>query len=274
MVDKERDPGSKRDFADALASTMHANGAGRKKGYLVAGAAVVAIAAGVAVAVGATGSSKTPMTVSGGDLSGLRHTAASGQATSFATPPPHARPSASSAAADPAAKHVPASTANKSGFDVVVSPAPGGSVPQKQQGAGGGASPSSSGAPSASLPLSSSTLPKNASSPSAAPTQTAAVAASFHITGQIACTSGKPVVGVWVSAVAGSAFAPWRGLGNGATADWWYDLPKSEDYSLHVGCGGSPSSWAVATYTTTVSGGHNSFDCHDTGSDLGQCIRR
>jgi hypothetical protein len=97
-----------------------------------------------------------------------------------------------------------------------------------------------------------------------------------EVSGQVACTSGRPVVGVWVQADAGSGFASRKGLGDGSTSDYWYWLSTPEPYALHVGCGGSPSSWAVAVYSSVVGGTHNSFDCVDvsTNSGYGKCFLR
>ena len=88
--------------------------------------------------------------------------------------------------------------------------------------------------------------------------------------------SGNSVEGVWVQAGDGAGWAPWQGLGNGSTSNWWYTLPKDEPYSLHVGCGGSPSSWAVADYTPTVTGAQNSFNCYDVAGEAnyGTCSLR
>lgn len=100
----------------------------------------------------------------------------------------------------------------------------------------------------------------------------------FRITGQVLCASGRPVVGVWVQAAhaADSRFAAWRGIGDGASADWWTELPRNEKYSLHVGCGGTPDRWGSENKTGTVSGGHNSFNCDDVAGDAnyGKCARR
>jgi hypothetical protein len=114
---------------------------------------------------------------------------------------------------------------------------------------------------------------------SAAPVASAAPAAStasFKVTGQVSCLSGNSVEGVWVQTNNGSAYAPWKGLGNGSTSDWWFTLPTQESYSLHVGCGGSTASWAVATYSPVVSGAHNSFNCYDIAGEAGYgtCVSR
>ena len=127
--------------------------------------------------------------------------------------------------------------------------------------------------------------PARGSSPSKKPTATSpshprpsspASPTSFFITGQVSCGSGNSVEGVWVQAGRGSGFAPWRGLGDGSTSDWWFTLPASEPYALHVGCGGTTAAWKVATYSPTVSGGHNSFNCFDVpgASGYGTCRLR
>jgi hypothetical protein len=110
----------------------------------------------------------------------------------------------------------------------------------------------------------------------AAPPPPSPTAASFKVTGQVSCVSGNSVEGVWVQAGDGAGWAPWQGLGNGSTSDWWFTLPKTESYSLHVGCGGTTSSWAVATYSPTVTGAHNSFNCYDVAdqANYGTCILR
>lgn len=79
----------------------------------------------------------------------------------------------------------------------------------------------------------------------------------------MSCISGNAVEGVYVVAGKGAGFSPWQGQGNGATATFWYTLPKQESYSLHVGCGGSTSSWQVATVSVTVSAAVNNFACDD-----------
>jgi hypothetical protein len=81
--------------------------------------------------------------------------------------------------------------------------------------------------------------------------------------------SGHAVVGVFVAAARGQGFSPWRGQGNGSTASFWYTLPVRESYSLHVGCGGTPSSWQVATYSVTVSTAVNNFACNDVPGRAG-----
>ena len=99
--------------------------------------------------------------------------------------------------------------------------------------------------------------------PAPAPPPAPPPSGPFKISGSVSCISGNGVEGVWVAAGSGAGWSPWQGQGNGATATFWYTLPKKESYSLHVGCGGSPSSWKVATYSVTVSTAVNNFACDD-----------
>ena len=96
--------------------------------------------------------------------------------------------------------------------------------------------------------------------PSASPTPKSG---PFDISGEISCISGQPVVGVWIAAAKGSGYSPWQGQGSGSTATFWYTLPATESYSLHVGCGGTGSDWQVATYSGTVTSADNNFACDD-----------
>jgi serine/threonine protein kinase len=121
-------------------------------------------------------------------------------------------------------------------------------------------------------------VPPPSLSPSPSPTPAATHTAlpdsgPFAISGYVSCISGNAVEGVYVAAGKGSGFSPWTGQGDGATATFTYTLPTQESYSLHVGCGGSPSSWQVATYSVTVSTAVNNFACDDVPgqSDYGTC---
>jgi hypothetical protein len=113
--------------------------------------------------------------------------------------------------------------------------------------------------------------PKPSARPASKPTKKpvkvpAKKTAKVEVSGEVTCLSGNSVEGVWVQAGAHSGFAPWQG---GSTSKWWWWLPQGESYSLHVGCGGTQASWAVAVYTPVVSGTPNSFDCIDIASDAG-----
>lgn len=116
----------------------------------------------------------------------------------------------------------------------------------------GGASPSS--APGGSHAT-------TAAKPPAAP-KTAPANTPVTIGGQLTCSSGKSIEGVWVSTTTGSGYAPWQGLGNNVSK-YWYTLPTSEPYSVHVGCGGTQADWGVACYGPQVTNPADSFECFD-----------
>jgi hypothetical protein len=92
--------------------------------------------------------------------------------------------------------------------------------------------------------------------------------ASERISGQVTCLSGAPVVGVWVVAASGgSGWASYSYEGAG-----WYrysfTLPRGGSYSLHVGCGGSTSRWAMTAQTPYATNTSGTPICDDIrGSD-------
>jgi hypothetical protein len=94
-----------------------------------------------------------------------------------------------------------------------------------------------------------------------------APANSTGISGEIHCQTGSAVVGVWVKAENGkdSRWADWKPVNENttATATWWAGLPAGEKYSLHVGCGGSPTQWAAETETGIMSVQKSNITCDD-----------
>ncbi|MEV0186739.1 chitinase [Streptomyces sp. NPDC050625] len=130
-------------------------------------------------------------------------------------------------------------------------------------------SPSPSTSPTSAAPSPTSAAPSPETSASSDAPSSQPAATSTHIYGQVRCESGQPIVGVWVqtSRSADSRFAAWRGIKDGSKADWWTDIPKNERYSLHVGCGGTPASWATENMTGTYAVPNKSFDCVDIAGD-------
>jgi hypothetical protein len=109
-----------------------------------------------------------------------------------------------------------------------------------------------------------------------ASTPTTPSSGSFAVSGEVSCVSGNSVEGVWVQADDGAGWAPWVGLGNGSTSTWSFTLPEEEAYSLHVGCGGTTASWAVADYSPAITTATSTFNCIDVSSDAdyGACELR
>jgi hypothetical protein len=94
--------------------------------------------------------------------------------------------------------------------------------------------------------------------------------AATNISGSIQCESSS-VEGVWIqSANGGSGWAPW--VSSAARSDYAtysYTLPEGGEYAVHVGCGGTTSSWKVAEYSNFYGGTVNNFYCYDeSGSSL------
>jgi hypothetical protein len=67
--------------------------------------------------------------------------------------------------------------------------------------------------------------------------------AAVGISGQVQCVDELSVEGVWIQANSGgSGFAALRNV-NGYTKNFSFALPHGGAWTVHVGCGGSPSAW-------------------------------
>src|SRR5437764_8443023 len=62
------------------------------------------------------------------------------------------------------------------------------------------------------------------------------------ISGTVSCTSGSPVVGVYIAEITKiGLFAPWTpDAQRPALATYRADVPAGVAYEVHVGCGGTP----------------------------------
>lgn len=89
--------------------------------------------------------------------------------------------------------------------------------------------------------------------------------ASTGVGGSVSCVTGRAVEGIWV--VANSGGSNWARMnvagGTSSAVSWSYTLPNGGSYSLHVGCGGSPSSWASTSTSGNYSGGSGGMLCYD-----------
>ncbi|HEY7145788.1 MAG TPA: hypothetical protein VH637_16225 [Streptosporangiaceae bacterium] len=93
------------------------------------------------------------------------------------------------------------------------------------------------------------------------------------VTGSVACTSGQPVVGVWVAASTGQADSGLAHLGPpgtsgfsypiGSRGTFSYRLPHAGSYALHVGCGGTAHNWASSDYSALLSSRTVHLRCQD-----------
>jgi hypothetical protein len=290
VADNGLDRDGQRRFVNAFAATMHAGAGRRKKGYIAAAVAAVVIAGGAAVAVGAASGHKSAPPTSNAQLSALGRTASPSPTPtakkSKASAPSTRKPAPKTgtvkvvtgtvpAVEDTAAAQAAPPPSVHTGAPVVASG--GGSGSGTDQGSSSSASTSSSSSSSGSSSATTTNTPSSSNSGnSPAPTTAPASSGSFAVSGTVSCVSGDSVEGVWVQADDGAGWAPWVGLGNGSTSTWSFTLPEQESYSLHIGCGGTTASWAVADYSPAITAATSAFNCVDvsTEANYGACVAR
>jgi len=84
------------------------------------------------------------------------------------------------------------------------------------------------------------------------------------VTGHVQCTSGAPVVGVYVdTGTSARGFASFDAVESRSAANFAYSVLGGRSYSVHVGCGGTPSAWATDNRSDDVTGTAHSFICAD-----------
>jgi hypothetical protein len=92
------------------------------------------------------------------------------------------------------------------------------------------------------------------------------VPSPVELSGQVRCTSGARVVGVWIEAPkgdAGWAETTTASTGQSQTAYRHRLRYGAHSYSLHVGCGGNAQDWAVGTKSPYVHYKNHDFQCND-----------
>ena len=260
-------PGSRQRFAAAFTSSM---GSLRPRVSPLAVAVIVGVVAAAGLAVG-LGMLVTHRTASAASQD------ASGAAAGAGLPGPGGQAVAAvPAAATSTAATKPSIIAASPRGGSPVQPPLSASTPGSPAGAPWSAAVPASPASPASLPASAiQVLQASHSVPPASPAPSPATPAPTpspgptEVTGQLSCSSGKPVVGVWVQAVTASGWASWQSVDNATETDYEFSLPQPQSYSLHVGCGGTGASWGIAVYSPFVLGTHNSFNCDDIPGSTG-----
>ena len=84
--------------------------------------------------------------------------------------------------------------------------------------------------------------------------------ASASGAGSVNCSynSETNIVGVWVQVTNGtSGWASRWNNGYGGNYYSYYEIDNGKSYSLHIGCGGTPSSWHKTYYTGSRTGYHD-----------------
>lgn len=80
--------------------------------------------------------------------------------------------------------------------------------------------------------------------------------AAMTVSGTVQCLDGLPVEGVWIAASGGSGFASWTPQSGYPSVARFSRAGISGSWTVHVGCGGSPSNWKYSpngNSTTTSS---------------------
>ena len=233
--------------------------AGRRRTIAIAAGAVVAVGVGVVSVVAVAGGSSQPRKPALGAAAATSSPApyvadsdgGYSQQPQFTWSPRPGVPSPSAPTTAPVSSATPPSAPPPSGPVTVTSHAPTTAPPKTV------AKPPVSTAATAPPP----------------PPATSKAPAPYQISGTVSCVSGHSVEGVWVQASQGAGYSPWQGIGNGSTSRYWYTLPSAMSFSLHVGCGGTTASWAVAVTTPDASGPVANFTCHDIAgqAEYGKC---
>ena len=145
---------------------------------------------------------------------------------------------------------------------------------------GGSAGPGQAPPPGVALPPLSQAPPGNSAPARRAPAHARAPArqapppATIVATGHVTCLSGSAVVGVWMVGLAGgSGWAAWTSSARSPEFASFNHRISNGTWAVHVGCGGSPASWHVATYSGLVSGTPHDFTCDDIQgqAQYGEC---
>jgi transcriptional regulator with XRE-family HTH domain len=110
------------------------------------------------------------------------------------------------------------------------------------------------------------------------------------LSGSATCESGRPIMGIWIAALAGQRGSGYAHLGpapgsglshaSGPTVSYTYLLPQGGSYMVHVGCGRTSRDWDSANYSGVISAPSVTLRCDDPratpppGTTLsGRCAR-
>lgn len=88
------------------------------------------------------------------------------------------------------------------------------------------------------------------------------------VTGKVRCSTGQPVVGVWVQSrrQGGSYAKVRRGEDGWFTYNGW--AIANHSYRLHIGCGGQPGDWRSESRTQQVKAVNLTLSCDDSPTVL------
>jgi hypothetical protein len=82
------------------------------------------------------------------------------------------------------------------------------------------------------------------------------------INDEVTCADHQPIIGIWVHVPSsGSGFVGTWSPGDGSSVPFSHTLPHSEQYAVHLGCGGTPQNWLYKPKSNLVSGSGLHFFC-------------
>ena len=104
------------------------------------------------------------------------------------------------------------------------------------------------------------------------PPPTTVAADQVEVRGRVRCESGAEVVGIWIdSGTGGSGWAD-RSVADDGWTEFSIAVGTPIDYQLHVGCGGTPATWATSYFSDFSSEPGLQFECLDgEGRRRGRC---
>ena len=103
---------------------------------------------------------------------------------------------------------------------------------------------------------------------------TPAAQASTTVSGEVTCVDELPVEGVWIQASGGSGWASWTPTSGASYNARFSRGGVSGSWTVHVGCGGSPSHWKYSPDgNTTTTQSVASWTCYtpDDGAAVDFC---
>lgn len=93
-----------------------------------------------------------------------------------------------------------------------------------------------------------------------------------RITLEVTCTSGAPVVGLWLEAsLGGSGWGEPADSTTPSTKNYGFILPFGGSYEAHVGCGGNRDRWEVNVKSDRRNAPQRRLMCHDRANEV-KCV--
>ncbi|HEY1919693.1 MAG TPA: hypothetical protein VGH27_29330 [Streptosporangiaceae bacterium] len=93
------------------------------------------------------------------------------------------------------------------------------------------------------------------------------------LSGSATCESGRPIIAIWIAALAGQQGSGYAHLGpapagglshaSGPTVSYTYPLAQGGSYVVHVGCGGTSRHWDSTNYSGVISSPSVTLRCAD-----------